>query len=109
MFFTSFCRITVCECKRVSSVAEFTRCLQHIFPAVLPLQVGLDKIISTQEQVGGLQEQLTAMEPVLIKTQAEVEVMIVTIMQDKEEAGKTQSEARTIHFLLVVINTSQRQ
>ncbi|CAN0221029.1 unnamed protein product [Ectocarpus sp. 6 AP-2014] len=54
------------------------------------LQVGLDKIISTQEQVGGLQEQLTAMEPVLIKTQAEVEVMIVTIMQDKEEAGKTQ-------------------
>eukprot|EP00752_Nemacystus_decipiens_P010663 g9495.t1 len=54
------------------------------------LQVGLDKIISTQEQVGGLQEQLTAMEPVLIKTQAEVEVMIVTIIQDKEEAGKTQ-------------------
>lgn len=54
--------------------------------------MGLDKIISTQEQVGGLQEQLTAMEPVLIKTQAEVEVMIVTIMQDKEEAGKTQRE-----------------
>lgn len=52
--------------------------------------MGLDKIISTQEQVGGLQEQLTAMEPVLIKTQAEVEVMIVTIIQDKEEAGKTQ-------------------
>lgn len=58
------------------------------------VQVGLDKIISTQEQVGGLQEQLTAMEPVLIKTQAEVEVMIVTIMQDKEEAGKTQREVR---------------
>lgn len=52
--------------------------------------MGLDKIISTQEQVGGLQEQLTAMEPVLIKTQAEVEVMIITIIQDKEEAGKTQ-------------------
>lgn len=57
--------------------------------------MGLDKIISTQEQVGGLQEQLTAMEPVLIKTQAEVEVMIVTIMQDKEEAGKTQKTVRT--------------
>lgn len=56
--------------------------------------MGLDKIISTQEQVGGLQEQLTAMEPVLIKTQAEVEVMIVTIMQDKEEAGKTQKTVR---------------
>lgn len=46
--------------------------------------------------MGGLQEQLTAMEPVLIKTQAEVEVMIVTIMQDKEEAAKTQSEASAI-------------
>ena len=45
--------------------------------------------------MGGLQEQLTAMEPVLIKTQAEVEVMIVTIMSDKEEAGKTQREAST--------------
>lgn len=56
--------------------------------------MGLDKIISTQEQVGGLQEQLTAMEPVLIKTQAEVEVMIVTIIQDKEEAGKTQRTVR---------------
>lgn len=56
--------------------------------------MGLDKIISTQEQVGGLQEQLTAMEPVLIKTQAEVEGMIVTIIQDKEEAGKTQKTVR---------------
>lgn len=54
--------------------------------------MGLDKIISTQEQVGGLQEQLTAMEPVLIQTQADVEVMIVNIMKDKEEAGQTQSE-----------------
>ena len=35
------------------------------------------------------------MEPVLIKTQDEVEVMIVTIMSDKEEAGKTQREAST--------------
>ncbi|CAM9191036.1 unnamed protein product [Choristocarpus tenellus] len=58
------------------------------------LQVGLDKIISTQEQVGGLQEQLTAMEPVLIHTQAEVEDMIVQITKDKEEAAKTQSKAR---------------
>lgn len=60
--------------------------------------MGLDKIISTQEQVGGLQEQLTAMEPVLIKTQAEVEVMIVTIIQDKEEAGKTQRTVRSVKY-----------
>lgn len=66
--------------------------LTSIFLGVLTPQAGLDKIVSTQEQVGGLQEQLTAMEPVLIKTQAEVEVMIVTIMSDKEEAGKTQRE-----------------
>lgn len=66
--------------------------LTIVFLGVSTPQAGLDKIVSTQEQVGGLQEQLTAMEPVLIKTQAEVEVMIVTIMSDKEEAGKTQRE-----------------
>lgn len=65
--------------------------------------MGLDKIISTQEQVGGLQEQLTAMEPVLIKTQAEVEGMIVTIIQDKEEAGKTQ---KTVRKVVCVFHTS---
>lgn len=51
--------------------------------------------------MGGLQEQLTAMEPVLIKTQAEVEVMIVTIMSDKEEAGKTQREASRLRECLM--------
>lgn len=61
--------------------------------------MGLDKIISTQEQVGGLQEQLTDMEPVLIQTQAEVEGMIVTIVKDKEEASKTQREV-TIYLML---------
>ena len=40
------------------------------------------------------------MEPVLIKTQAEVEVMIVTIIQDKEEAGKTQKTVRVHEALL---------
>ncbi|CAM9544257.1 unnamed protein product [Chrysoparadoxa australica] len=55
------------------------------------LQVGLDKIISTQSQASQrLQESLTAMEPVLIRTQAEVEEMIVQITKDKEEAAKTQ-------------------
>ena len=41
------------------------------------------------------------MEPVLIKTQAEVEVMIVTIMSDKEEAGKTQREASRLRECLM--------
>jgi dynein heavy chain len=56
------------------------------------LQVGLDKIISTQSQVGELQEQLKAMEPVLIKTQGEVEEMIVQVVRDKEDAARTQAE-----------------
>lgn len=70
--------------------------------------MGLDKIISTQEQVGGLQEQLTAMEPVLIKTQAEVEVMIITIIQDKEEAGKTQRTVSTL-FEHLLFNCAMHQ
>ena len=40
------------------------------------LRVGLDKLIATAEQVEDLQVKLTAMEPVLIKTQGEVEEMI---------------------------------
>jgi hypothetical protein len=41
------------------------------------MQIGLDKIVSTKAQVGGLQAQLTEMEPVLIRTQADVEALIV--------------------------------
>lgn len=78
---------------RASNMARFAILGAWLVPYPSP-QVGLDKIISTQEQVGGLQEQLTAMEPVLIKTQAEVEGMIVTIVKDKEEASKTQNEVQ---------------
>jgi dynein heavy chain, axonemal len=42
-------------------------------------QIGLDKIVSTKAQVGGLQAQLTEMEPVLIRTQADVEALIVQV------------------------------
>ena len=55
------------------------------------LKTGLDKLISTAEQVGELQVQLTAMEPVLVKTQAEVEVMIQHISVEKEGAAETQA------------------
>jgi len=55
------------------------------------LQLGLDKLISTATQVAGLQVQLTEMQPVLIKTQAEVEVMIVNIARDKAAAAETQA------------------
>ena len=55
------------------------------------LRVGLDKLIATAEQVEDLQVKLTAMEPVLIKTQGEVEVMIVNIDKDKKDAAETQT------------------
>lgn len=78
---------------------------RRLLVPIFIFQVGLDKIISTQEQVGGLQEQLTAMEPVLIQTQADVEVMIVNIIKDKEEAGKTQNEARKTFMLMYKYST----
>ena len=53
------------------------------------LQVGLDKIMSTQKQVGQLQIDLVALEPVLKTTQAEVDAMIIQITADKEAAGET--------------------
>jgi len=56
------------------------------------LQIGLDKLISTAEQVAELQVQLVALEPVLIKTQGEVDEMIVQIGIDKEAAGITKDE-----------------
>ena len=55
------------------------------------LRVGLDKLIATAEQVEDLQVKLTAMEPVLIKTQGEVEEMIINIDKDKRDAAETQT------------------
>mmetsp|Transcript_24429 Transcript_24429/g.96934 ORF Transcript_24429/g.96934 Transcript_24429/m.96934 type:complete len:2723 (+) Transcript_24429:2309-10477(+) len=54
------------------------------------LQVGLDKLINTATQVAALQVQLRDMEPQLIKTQGEVEKMIVKIDVDKQDASETQ-------------------
>lgn len=54
------------------------------------LQVGLDKLITTAQQVETLQVQLTEMEPVLIATQADVEQMIIQIEKDKIDAAETQ-------------------
>ena len=53
------------------------------------LSNGVDKIASTKLQVNTMQEQLTALQPVLFKTQGEVDVMMVQISADKEAAGKT--------------------
>lgn len=55
------------------------------------LTVGVDKLISTEKAVNELQASLKEMEPVLIKTQAEVEVMIVQITKDKASAAQTKA------------------
>jgi len=55
------------------------------------LQIGLDKLITTAEQVADLQIQLTDMQPVLQKTQVEVDAMIVQITKDKAAADETKA------------------
>jgi len=56
------------------------------------LTIGVDKLMSTEKAVNELQATLTEMEPKLIKTQADVEVMIVQITKDKAEAAVTKKE-----------------
>jgi hypothetical protein len=53
--------------------------LRYCYCVTVCKQIGLDKIVSTKAQVGGLQAQLTEMEPVLIRTQADVEALIVQV------------------------------
>ena len=59
-----------------------------------PVITGLDKLLSTASVVADLQEELTAMQPNLIKTQAEVETMIIQIAKDKEGAAETKARLR---------------
>jgi dynein heavy chain, axonemal len=55
------------------------------------LTIGVDKLVSTEKQVNELQASLKEMEPKLIKTQAEVEAMIVQISKDKIAAAETKA------------------
>ena len=60
------------------------------------LQNGLDKLISTADNVAVLQTQLREMEPVLVKTQGEVDEMIIHIGIEKEGAAETQTASATL-------------
>jgi dynein heavy chain len=51
------------------------------------LSNGVDKLTSTGSQVADMQKQLTALQPVLAKTQIEVEEMMVQITADKADAA----------------------
>ena len=55
------------------------------------LSIGLDKIISTEEMVGVMQEELVALQPVLEKTQKEVADMMVVIKEDTEAANEVKA------------------
>lgn len=56
------------------------------------LAVGLDKLLSTAEQVAEMQKELVELQPVLEKTAVEVEGMMVQIDKDKEAAAVTKAE-----------------
>ena len=51
--------------------------------------IGVDKISTTKVQVAAMQKQLEDLQPVLAKTQVEVDEMMVVITADREAAGKT--------------------
>lgn len=55
------------------------------------LKIGVEKLFSTEKQVNELQATLTEMEPQLIQTQAEVELMIIQITKDKTTAAETKA------------------
>ena len=55
------------------------------------LSNGVDKISSTKVQVGEMQEQLTALGPVLAKKEVEVEAMMIQITADKASAAETKT------------------
>ena len=53
------------------------------------LQIGLDKLESTAEQVGVMEKELVELQPVLEKTSVEVEEMIQVITADTAVADET--------------------
>lgn len=52
--------------------------------------VGLVKIAAAEEQVAGLQDELTRMQPILEETSKQVSEMMVVIAKDKEDAAVVQ-------------------
>ena len=54
------------------------------------LVIGLDKLLSTEVEVAELKKQIEEMQPVLIQTSKEVEVMMEQIAKDKVDAAQTE-------------------
>ena len=58
------------------------------------LEIGLDKLLSTEKEVQVMQEELTALQPVLDKTAKEADEMLEVITKDKAEADETKKTVR---------------
>ena len=58
------------------------------------LEIGLDKLLTTEKEVQVMQEELTALQPVLAQTAKEADEMLEVITVDKAEADKTKAEVR---------------
>ncbi|ESU37863.1 Dynein heavy chain [Giardia duodenalis] len=74
-------------------LSTFARVLQAQYNKVneykMQLKSGLHKLLDTQTMVAKMQEDLIALQPVLERTQTEVEAMMVDLDKDKTEADKT--------------------
>jgi dynein heavy chain len=55
------------------------------------LQIGLDKLSETKKMVAVMQEELTILQPQIVKTQQEVATMMVQITADKASAAETKA------------------
>jgi dynein heavy chain len=60
------------------------------------LQNGLEKLITTKEQVATMQKQLVELGPQLENTSAEVEAMMISITKDKAVAAETKVEVEAV-------------
>jgi dynein heavy chain len=56
------------------------------------LEIGLDKLEATGAEVGVMQQELVALQPVLVQTTKEAEQMMVAIAKDKRDADVTKAE-----------------
>lgn len=68
------------------------------------LTVGLDKLLTTADEVSVLQEELVMLQPILIKTAKEADEMMLAIAIDQGDAAKTKEAVCSFQILSTIIN-----
>jgi dynein heavy chain len=63
------------------------------------LSVGLDKLLTTADEVSVMQDELVVLQPILIKTAKEADEMMEAIAIDQASAAKTKE---AVHFFGVL-------